>query len=303
MSSIQNFAFQKFLSQGIKLAQKKIKGRESVTVEETRKGLEKLFGFSKIPKGVKFEKAQCDGIPAAWVIPKNFKNSGVILFLHGGGYMLGSIKTHSPLMARIALASKTKVLAIEYGLAPERPFPHGLEDSIKAYHWLIKEGYDPKKIVIAGDSSGGGLAIAAMLKLKDENEPLPVACVCLSPWLDLEVSGETVVTNAKKDLLVNSIGLQIASFTYAVEEKLTHPYISPLFSDPTGLPPMYIQVSDSEVLLDDTLRFEKKAKASGVDIEVHIWKNMLHVWHAFGFLPEAKKAIKDIGVFIEKKMR
>jgi acetyl esterase/lipase len=206
-------------------------------------------------------------------------------------------------MARIALASKTKLLAIEYGLAPERPFPHGLEDSLKAYHWLIKQGYDPKKIVIAGDSSGGGLAIATLLKLKENKEQQPAACICISPWLDLEVTGETVVTHAKKDLLVNAFGLQIAAFTYAVGEQLTHPHISPIHSDPTGLPPMYIQVSDSEVLLDDTLRFEKKAKASGVDIEVHIWKNMLHVWHAFGFLPEAKKATKDIGSYIEKKMK
>ncbi len=303
MASIQNYVFQRFLHLGIKIAQNKIKGRENVSVEETRKGLEKLFSVSKIPKGVKFQKIQIDGLPAEWITPKNLKNTGVVLYLHGGGYMLGSISTHSPLMARIALASKTKVLAIEYGLAPERPYPCALEDSLKAYHWLIAQGYDPKKIVIAGDSSGGGLAVATLLKLKDNNESQPAACACLSPWLDLQVSGETIVTHANKDLLVNSIGLQIAAYSYAQEEQLTHPYISPLYADLKGLSPMYIQVSGSEVLLDDTVRFEKKAKESGVEIEVHIWKNMLHVWQAFGFLPEAAKAIKDIGRYIEKKTK
>ena len=285
------------------MAQNKIKGRESVSVEETRKGLEKLFSVSKIPRGVKFQKVDIDGLHAEWIVPKNLKHKAVILYLHGGGYMLGSINTHSPLMARIALASKTKVLAIEYGLAPEHPYPAALDDTLKAYHWLIKQGFDPKKIVIAGDSSGGGLAVATLLKLKDLDEPQPAACACLSPWLDLQVSGETVVTHAQKDLLVNSIGLQIAAFSYAQETDLTHPYISPLYSDPTGLAPMYFQVSGSEVLLDDTLRFEKKAVEAGVDIEVHIWKNMLHVWQAFGFLPEATRAIKDVGKYIEKKIK
>lgn len=303
MASLQNFVFQKFLHLGIKIAQNKIKGRVDISVEETRKGLEKLFSVSKIPKGVKFEKIQIDGLPAEWIVPKNLKHQGAVLYLHGGGYMLGSISTHSPLMARIALASKTKVLAIEYGLAPERPYPNALEDSLKSYHWLIAQGYDPKKIVIAGDSSGGGLAVATLLKLRDNKEPQPAACACLSPWLDLQVSGETITTHAKKDLLVNSIGLQIAAFNYAQGEELTHPYVSPLYSDPKGLAPMYFQVSGSEVLLDDTLRFEKKAIAAGVEIEVYIWKNMLHVWHAFGFLPEAARAIKDIGKYIEKKIK
>jgi epsilon-lactone hydrolase len=303
MASIQNYLFQRFLHLGIKIAQHKIKGRENVTVEETRKGLERLFSVSKIPKGVKFQKVQIDGLHAEWIVPKNLKNNGVVLYLHGGGYMLGSISTHSPLMARIALASKTKVLAIEYGLAPERPYPAALEDSIKAYHWLIAQGYDPKKIVISGDSSGGGLAVATVLKLRDDNGPQPAACACLSPWLDLHVSGKTVLTHAKKDLLVNSIGLKLAAGYYAKEIEFAHPYISPIYSDPTGLPPMYFQVSGSEILLDDTLRFEKKAKECGVDIEVHVWHNMLHVWQAFGFLPEAAKAIKDIGMYIENKVK
>lgn len=303
MASFQNYVFKNFLHLGIKIAQNKIKDQTSVTVEDTRKGLERLFGVSKIPRGVKFEKATHKGIHAEWIIPKNIKHKGVVLYLHGGGYMLGSIHTHSPLMARIALAAKTKVLAIEYSLAPERPYPAALEDSLNTYHWLLEEGISPDKIIIAGDSSGGGLAIATLLKLRDNNEPMPAACVCISPWLDLQVSGETITTHAKKDLLVNSIGLQIAAFSYAQETELTHPYISPLYADLKGLPPLYFQVSNSEVLLDDAVRFEKKAIESGVNIEVHIWKNMLHVWHAFSFLPEAKKATKEIGKFIEEKLR
>ena len=303
MASIQHYIFKNFLHLGIKIAQNNIKGQESVSIEDTRKGLEKLFSVSKAPRSVRFTKIDCDGTPAEWVTPKKLNNKGVVIYLHGGGYLLGSVSTHSPLIARIAIAAQTKILAVEYRLAPESPYPAALDDTINSYHWLIKQGYNAKNIVIAGDSSGGGLAIATLLKLRDEGITQPAGCACISPWLDLTNTGETIQSHAEKDLLVNSVGLSVAAFNYVSPDKFMDPYVSPLYADLKGLAPIYIHVSGSEALLDDTLRFEKKAKEAGVEIDVRIWHNMLHVWQAFGFLPEARKSIKSIGKYIVEKTK
>lgn len=303
MASIQHYIFKNFLHLGIKMAQNKVKGQGNVSIEDTRKGLEKLFSVSKVPRSVKFTKVDCDGTPAEWITPKKPLKNRAVIYLHGGGYLLGSVSTHSPLMARIALASKTKILAVEYRLAPENPYPAALEDAVNSYQWLVKQGYDPKNIVLAGDSSGGGLAIATLLKLRDEGITQPAGCACISPWLDLTNTGETIQSHAEKDLLVNSVGLSLAAFNYVTPDKFINPYVSPLYADLKGLAPLYIHVSGSEALLDDTIRFEKKAKEAGVEIDVQVWHNMLHVWQAFGFLPEARKSIKSIGQFIVEKTK
>ncbi len=299
MASIQNFFIRSFL----KLT---INKERMVTdsIERTREGLVKLTKMAAMPKGVKFEKTECDGVPAEWAIPDNLHNQGVVLFLHGGAYVAGSIATHRALVGRIAKASKTKCLSIEYGLAPERPFPQGIDDAIKAYNWLMKKGFDHKKIVISGDSAGGGLAIATLVKLRDEKAPQPAAGVVMSPWLDLLNSGDSGKRLAKEDPMLSVVSGHIYAKLYGTENDLKHPHISPLYTDPKGLPPIYIQVSSSEILLDDTLRFEAKAKAAGVDIQVESWKKMVHVWQAYGpYLPEAMKAIEKMGAYIEKKTK
>jgi|ERR1019366_1714095 acetyl esterase/lipase len=299
MASIQNFIIRTFLKSTVNK-----KRMAMFSVDRTRLSLTKLTNMSSMPRAVKFEKVECDGVTAEWAIPDNLKNQGAVLFLHGGAYIAGSIDTHRALVGRIAKASKTKCLSVEYGLAPERPFPHGLNDAIKVYNWLIKKGFNHKKIVICGDSAGGGLTIATLVKLRDEKLPLPAAGVAMSPWLDLLNSGESGVRLAKKDpMLQKGTGKTYAKL-YGTEHDLKHPHISPLYTDPTGLPPILIQVSTSEILLDDTTRFETKAKAAGVDIEVEYWDKMVHVWQAFApYLPEARKAIKKIGEYIEKKTK
>jgi len=168
MASIQNFFIRTFL----KIVTKK-KEVAKQPIEVTRKRLAKLMEMNKSPKNVSFEKVDCDGVTAEWTIPENVNNTGVILYIHGGAYVSCSITTHRPLVARIARASKTKALSIEYRYAPENPFPSGLDDAIKVYHWLLKQGIDHKKIVIAGDSAGGGLTLATLLRLRDENAPQP----------------------------------------------------------------------------------------------------------------------------------
>ena len=298
MASIQNFVIRSFLY----LTVKKDK-MVTYSVEDVRHSLRKLTNMSPMPKNIKIEKADYNGVPAEWTTPDNLKNKGVILFLHGGAYVAGSIETHRALVGRIAKASKTKVLSIEYGLAPERPFPHGLNDAVKAYQWLIEKGYDHNKIVICGDSAGGGLTIATLVKLRDEKLPLPAAGVVMSPWLDLLCTGESAYTLAKKDPMLSVKSGKIYADLYA-KGNLEHPHVSPLYTDPKGLPPIYIQVSSSETLLDDSLRFGVKAKNAGVDIIVEPWEKMVHVWQAFApYLPEGRKAIQKMGDYIEMKTK
>lgn len=269
-----------------------------------RKGMEKFGKMAKVPDGLSFEETSCDGVPAEWAVPMNLKTRGVVLYLHGGAYAMGSIATHRSLSANIALASKTKCLTIDYRLAPEHPFPAAVDDALKAYKWLLKKGFKPEKIVLAGDSAGGGLAIATLLRLKEEKMPLPCTAVCLSPWLDLEGKGEQAQMLTKKDPMIDVAAMRVFAAHYVPEEQLKHPLASPLYGDLSGLPPIYIQVSLSEVLLDDTLRFEKKAKAAGVTVEIETWAKTVHVWQLFGsMLPEAMKAIKKIGAYIENKVQ
>ena len=273
-------------------------------VKITRNSLEKLSGMAKLPKGVHYEKVEFDGISAEWCTPDNLKNTGVILYFHGGGYVAGSIRTHRGTTGRLAQASKTKCLSVEYSLAPEKPFPAGLDDAIKAYQWLLKQGFDSKKIVISGDSAGGGLSVATLLRLRDEKFPMPAAGVLMSPWLDLECTGESATTLADKDPMVVPGALREMGLFYTTKDNLRHPYTSPLYADLKGLPPFYIQASSSEVLYDDTTRFEKKLKEAGVVCEVEYWKNMMHVWQAYApILPEAQKAINKLGEYIEQKTR
>lgn len=299
MSSIQNFLIRSFL----KVVTKKNDVAKH-SVETTRARLEKLMKMNKPPKNVSFEKVNCDGVSGEWTIPGDVKNEGVILYLHGGAYVSCSISTHRPLVARIARASKTKALSIEYRLAPENPYPAGLNDAITAYQWLLKQGVDNKKIVIAGDSAGGGLAIATLLRLRDGQAPQPAAGICMSPWLDLECAQDSGVRLAGRDPMLSAAAGKIFAKLYAGKESIQHPYVSPYYADLKGLPPLFIQVSNSEIVLDENVNFEKKAKAAGVEIEFEIWKNMVHVWQGFApILPEAIQAIKKMGNFIESKTK
>lgn len=299
MASINNFFIRLFLNTVINK-----KKQPGMPVKITRNSLEKLTSMSPLPRGVKYEKVDIDGTYAEWNIPKNLKNKGVLLYIHGGGFVAGSVRTHRGITGRISKASKTKCLSVEYRLAPEHPFPTGLNDVLKVYNWLIKQGYDHKKIVIAGDSAGGGLTVSTLLKLRDENGAIPAAGVLLSPWLDLEVIGESAKTMADMDPMLVPEALREFGLMYATKENLRNPLCSPLYADVKGLPPLLIHASSSEVLYDDTTRFVKNLKTAGVEHEVEYWKKMVHVWQGYApFLPEAQRSINKLGEFIEQKTR
>ncbi len=269
-------------------------------VQESRKGLEDLAKMVKVAKDIKVEPIDAEGVPGEWIIPPECEEDRVILYLHGGSYMSGSLNSHRELASRIARASKTKVLTIDYRLAPEHPFPEGLDDATKVYKWLIqKQNFNPKNIVITGDSAGGGLTLATLLNLKEKKIPLPAAGACLSPWTDLGLTGESYRTKEKVDPMVTPEGLRFEAKLYLGANDFKEPLISPLYGNLEGLPPLYLQVGTNEILLDDSVQFAEKAKREGVEVTLDIWEDMIHVFPAFAaFASEGQEGVEKIGEFI-----
>ena len=226
-----------------------------------------------------------------------------ILYLHGGGYVICSPRTHRDLVWRIARATKARMLSIDYRLAPENPYPSAVDDALAAYQWLLDSGTEPSRMAVMGDSAGGGLALALLQILRDRRIPLPACAVCMSPWTDLTCTGASVRENDRHDPLIRKELLEGYARFYLPEGDLAIPSISPLFGDFSGLPPMLIQVGTDEVLLDDSRRVAEKAAKSGTAVELQVWPRMMHVFQALTyFFPEAKKAIAEIGRFVEKHM-
>src|SRR6266404_1972965 len=269
----------------------------NASIEKRRAGMEWIS--EHVASDVSCEPVNAGGVPAEWIAAPGAVQDRVILYLHGGGYVIGSINTHRAMIARIARASNAKALALDYRLAPEHPFPAAVDDATAAYKWLLAEGYKPGKIVIAGDSAGGGLTLAALVALRDSGQPMPAGAVPISPWTDLEGTGESVRSRAAKDPMVSQENLAAMAKHYVGDHDPKNPLISPLHANFRGLPPMLIHVGDAEILLDDATRVAERAKAAGVEVELEVWDDMMHVWHVFAkLLPEAQQAIDKIGKFV-----
>jgi len=286
----------------IKILKEKREKEIKKRVEESRAGLEELARLAPLHKDVKLENVDAGGVPAAWMITPGGVKDRAILYLHGGGYTEGSITSHQDLAQRISKVSETKMLILDYRLAPEHPFPAALEDSVCAYEWLINsEGYNPKNLIIAGDSAGGGLTIATLVKLRDQGVPLPAAAVCLSPWTDLALTGESIKLKLHEDPFVSPDELMFAAILYLGKTDPKNPYASPLYANFEGLPPLCIQVGTAEVILDDSTRLAKRAKEASVEVQLDIWEDMTHVFQAFAILaPEGTEGINKIGEFVKK---
>ena len=280
-----------------KLISFQMSGWSKGTIEDQRSRQEKTSKYAKLPADIQCQPINADGISAEWISAPG-PDLGVILYLHGGAYALGSINVHREFIARLALATKMRCLAINYRLAPEHPFPAALEDATAAYHWLLTQGIDPSQIIIAGDSAGGGLTLGTMLTLRDAGEQLPAGAVCISPWTDLALTGASIQNKAKVDPILDPDSLQMYARYYAGENELTYPLISPLYANLEGLPPLLIQVGADEILLDDAIRFTQKARDAGVDVTLEIWDEMFHVFQLIPFLPETKKAVGSIAEFV-----
>jgi acetyl esterase/lipase len=271
------------------------------TIDEMRRGMESLTKLARLPSKTKVEKVSFNGISAEWICAKEAHEGRVILYLHGGGYNTCSPNTHRELAAHISMASGAKVLLPDYRLAPEYPFPSALEDATSAYRWLLDTGLTSRNISIAGDSSGGGLSIATSITLRDAGEPSPASIACISPWTDLEMSGNSIKTHAIIDPLLNLQILKIWASNYIGDNDPCSPLISPIYADLRGISPLLLHVGSNEMLLDDSTRIAKKAESAGVDVKLKIYDQMWHVFHLNAkLMPEAKNAIEELGSFLRK---
>lgn len=275
---------------------------DSMTVAERRAATASVA--SQPPRGTTVDPVDAGGAPAEWVAAAGADSARVLVYLHGGAYQIGSPATLRHMVALLSRAARARVLSVDYRLAPEHPFPAAVEDAVAAYRWLLATGTDPQVVAVAGDSAGGGLALGALVALRDAGTPMPAAAVVLSPWTDLALTGESLRTRAAVDVMIRAAGLGTTADTYLAGADPRHPYASPLYADLHGLPPMLIHVGDAEVILDDSIRIAARARDHGVDVTIEVWDEMPHVWHAFaGLLPEADRAIERIGRWLTERIQ
>ena len=255
-------------------------------------------------RGSSVEAVDIDGIASEWISPSKPMARRTVIYLHGGGYEVGSCACYRAIVSYFAEAYRAKTLLIDYGLAPEYPFPAGLEDVLSVYHHLLSQRHAPENIVIMGDSAGGGLTLATLLSLIAQGSHLPSAAVLLSPWTDLTLSGESIQTRAHVEPMLRLGVIENMARHYCGDHDPRHPLISPLYADLHGLPPLLIHVGDDEILLNDSTRLAEQAQAAGVDVTFKVWPEMWHFFHwaAMHDVAESKQAIAEIAAFVEAHM-
>jgi len=270
-------------------------------LENLRSYLVRLQELVPPPLKIDPNPVDANGIPCEWVLPEKEISTQVVFYLHGGGYVTKMPVLYRNFLFRMAQESQTQFLMVDYRLAPEHPFPAALDDALLAYDWLIHQGWDPEKIIFAGDSAGGGLTLATLLALRDMGKPLPVGTILMSPWTDLTGSGESITRLKDLDVMLTWENLQDSALDYAGNEPLSHPWISPLFADFHGLPDSLILVGGREILMDDSTRLAQRMTEDGVEVDMVIEPYMGHVYPATGpAIPEAHRAIEKIADFIKR---
>jgi acetyl esterase/lipase len=253
------------------------------------------------PRGTKIENLRIVGQQACSITVREARPGTHVFFLHGGAYSVGSFRNYANFTWRLGRATRARVLALDYRLAPEHPHPAALEDALAGYQWLIEHGADPRRTLITGDSAGGGLTLALLLKLRDDKRPLPAGAVAMSPWTDLAITGASVETNAVRDPMLVASELPRLAKLYLGGADAHDPYASPLYADPHGLPPVLIQAGGDEILRDDAVRMAEKMKAAGCEVELHVWPGMPHVFQLLAaVMPEAQGALAEIARFTER---
>ncbi|NNL55241.1 MAG: alpha/beta hydrolase [Woeseia sp.] len=273
----------------------------SADVFEVRRKLDSFSRLLRKARGVKVEATHINGLYAEWLRPKKTNSDRVLLYLHGGAYVLGSCSTHRKMVSHIARAAGINALVPEYRLAPENKFPAAIEDAVGLYRALLAAGTKAENIIIAGDSAGGGLTVATLLSLRHAGDPMPRAAILLSPFLDVTASGESAKTRADKDPWFRADDISAVVENYCSEEEVRHPMVSPVFANAAGLPPTFIQVGDHEILLSDSTRFADNMREAGCSVEIEVWPEMWHVWQLFvGKMPESRQAIEKIADYIRE---
>lgn len=266
---------------------------------EARQAFAALLETMPVADDLSFAPVDLDGV-AALHSPTGERDSA-LLYLHGGAYVVGSAQGYRGLAAELGRSAGAETYAIDYRLAPEHVFPAAVEDAAAAYRALLAKGVAPQRIVLAGDSAGGGLALATLVMLRDTGAPLPAAALLISPWADLTCTGATLASKAADDPSLTAAGLRAMAGHYLGDGDARDPLASPVCGSLGGLPPLLVQVGSSEILLGDAVRIAENAGAAGTAVQLEIWPEMIHVWHAFHFmLPEGRAAIDAAGAFLRK---
>ncbi len=274
---------------------------ENPTVAEMRERFGALADLLPTPADVTISTLSVGAVPAEFVQTDDWDQATTVLYLHGGGYVIGSPATHRTLAYNLAAASAARILLIDYRLAPEHPFPAPVDDAVSAYAWLLEQGNHAEQIAIAGDSAGGGLTIAALVEIRDRGLPLPAAAVSISPWVDLECAGESMISKADVDPMVQRDGILWFAAHYLNGAAPKSPLASPLYAELGGLPPTLVQVGTAETLLDDAVRLTAALEKAGVAVTYREWPDMIHVWHLFApMLSEGREAIVEAGAFVRQ---
>lgn len=268
---------------------------EGVSIDRLRGSVDNMGDKAPSLSGISSEKIVVGGVNVCHFFPENVHSSQkLMIYLHGGGYVMGSSRSHRPLLEHLCLAFEGSVYSIDYSLAPEAPFPIALNEVLGVYRQILSAGKSAKKVVIAGDSAGGGLALASLVNFREEGLEMPACGVLISPWTDLAMTGESVFSCAPFDPIVKREALSEFGSMYLGGALPTTPLASPLYANFHGLCPILVQVGATEVLLDDSLRLRKKLESAAVTTELQVWDGVVHVWHLFApILEKGKEAIND----------
>jgi len=297
MASLRARLLNLYLRSTVKRRQAHLRVDDPRAVTATRTRLTRLAGrLPAPPAGTTVEALDAGGVAAERVRAPGAGAGRHVLYLHGGAHAVGSARLYRDLAWRLSAACDAQVLCLDHRLAPEHPFPAALEDALAAWRWLGAGGARADACLVAGDSSGGGLALALLLALRDHGEPLPAAAACLSPWSDLTVSGHSVRANARSDPFLHAPLLAPVAALYLDGHDPTDPLASPLLGDLRGLPPLLVHAAAGEILLDDSTRLAARARAAGVEVKLEVHAGVPHAWHVFApLLPESRAAIGALG--------
>ena len=275
-----------------------------IDIEEFRGRLNSLGRSMITAFGVSVEKDVVNGLNVEWLTPKDHMDGKLLLYLHGGAYVLGGCDLHRQMVSHIARAGRIRAILPEYRLSPEHKYPAAINDAVGVYRSLLKMGLKPQDIIFAGDSAGGGLSVATLLALRDAGDPLPAAAVLLSPFLDVTGSGASMQSRADKDPWFRAEDIPLVADHYCEPHQRRFPLVSPVFANVEGLPPMLIQVGDHEILLSDSERLADECVAAGIDVELEVWPEMWHVFQMFTRkMPESRQAIDKIGRYIQARLK
>jgi epsilon-lactone hydrolase len=271
-----------------------------VPVEQSRTGWDLMDGVLPRAEGVRAQPVDAGGVAATWLVPDN-ERSRTIVHLHGGGYVIGSDKSHGAFASHLAAAASARVLLVGYSRAPEHPAPVALNEVVSTYRWVLGEVGRPEDVVLSGDSAGGGLALAALAAIRDQGLPRPAAALLLSPWLDLTLSGESMRTRAAEDIILSPELLAHWGSLYQGDLPADDPRLSPLLGDLHGLPPVLVQVGTREVLLDDACRLAERGSHEEIQVTLRVHEGMIHIWAVLGagITPEAQAAVEEMAAFLD----